>query len=86
MIDSGKVEAGCKMVMDVVQGYGAMPHVMPPSSGTTMPDRGYSFDEMKAELGKLIKEAGGASLESGTYGRRYQEIMNRRSLGRKQGR
>ena len=49
------------------------------------PQKGLSFDELKVELGKLVQEAGGASLESGTYGRRYQDLMKRRAIGRQQG-
>lgn len=85
MIDNGHVEAGCKMLLDTVQGYGSMPNKVPPYQGMSSSIRGISFDEMKEELAKLTKEAGGASLESGTYGRRYQDIMARRKLGREQG-
>lgn len=73
------------MLLDSVRGYGTMPNNVPPYQGTPTGSRGLSFDEMKSELAKLTKEAGGASLESGTYGRRYEDIMARRKLGREQG-
>lgn len=85
MIDNGNSEAGMRMLLDSVRGYGTMPNNVPPYQGTPTGSRGLSFDEMKSELAKLTKEAGGASLESGTYGRRYEDIMARRKLGREQG-
>lgn len=85
MIDNGHVQEGASMLMNAVQGYGSLPQNMPQYSGSAGAVRGITFDEMKAELAKLTAEAGGASLESGTYGRRYEDIMYRRSIGRAQG-
>lgn len=85
MIDNGHVQEGTNMLMSAVQGFGSLPQNMPQYQGNGTSVKGYSFDEMKAELNKLVQQAGGASLESGTFGRRYQEIMHRRNIGRAQG-
>lgn len=85
MIDNGKVQEGAQMLMNSVGSYGAGASSMPQMGGGMSPAKGLSFDELKEELGKLVKEAGGASLESGTYGRRYQDLMRRRAIGRQQG-
>lgn len=85
MIDNGHVQEGASMLMNAVQSFGSLPQNMPQYSGNAGAVRGITFDEMKAELAKLTAEAGGASLESGTYGRRYEDIMYRRSIGRAQG-
>lgn len=85
MIDNGHVQEGANMLMNAVQSFGSLPQNMPQYSGSAGVARGITFDEMKAELAKLTAEAGGASLESGTYGRRYEDIMYRRSIGRAQG-
>lgn len=85
MIDNGHVQEGASMLMNAVQNFGSLPQNMPQYSGSAGSARGITFDEMKAELAKLTAEAGGASLESGTYGRRYEDIMYRRSIGRAQG-
>lgn len=85
MIDNGHVQEGANMLMSAVQSFGSLPQNMPQYSGSAGVARGITFDEMKAELAKLTAEAGGASLESGTYGRRYEDIMYRRSIGRAQG-
>ena len=85
MIDNGHVQEGANMLMNAVQSFGSLPQNMPQYSGSAGAVRGITFDEMKTELAKLTAEAGGASLESGTYGRRYEDIMRRRSIGRAQG-
>lgn len=85
MIDNGKVQEGAQMLMNSVGSYGAGASSMPQMGGGMTPQKGLSFDELKVELGKLVQEAGGASLESGTYGRRYQDLMRRRAIGRQQG-
>lgn len=85
MIDNGNVKEGAQMLMQSVQQYGAPGTITPQYSGNGSTAKGLSFDELKAELGKLVKEAGGASLESGTYGRRYEDLMRRRAIGRQQG-
>lgn len=85
MIDNGHVQEGANMLMSTVQSFGSLPKNMPQYSGSAGTGKGITFDEMKAELAKLTAEAGGASLESGTYGRRYEDIMYRRSIGRAQG-
>lgn len=84
MIDNGNIKEGAQMLMQTVGQYGASGTQTPQYGGTNTSARGLSFDELKTELGKLVKEAGGASLESGTYGRRYQELMRRRAIGRSQ--
>ena len=84
MIDNGNIKEGAQMLMQTVGQYGASGTQTPQYGGTNTTARGLSFDELKTELGKLVKEAGGASLESGTYGRRYQELMRLRAIGRSQ--
>ncbi len=85
MIDNGKIKEGAQMLMNSVGSYGQGASSMPQMGGGMTPQKGLSFDELKVELGKLVQEAGGASLESGTYGRRYQDLMKRRAIGRQQG-
>lgn len=84
MIDNGNIKEGAQMLMQTVGQYGASGTQTPRYTGNNTNARGLSFDELKTELGKLVKEAGGASLESGTYGRRYQELMRLRAIGRSQ--
>lgn len=88
MIDSGNQEAGMQMLVNAVKGLGTTPA----TGGTPNLNgqggggpKGLTYREMQQEVHKLMKEAGGASLESGVYGQRYQEIMERRKLGRQQG-
>ena len=85
MIDNGNIQEGAQMLMQSVGQYGSSGTNMPRFTGSNTHERGLSFDELKSELGKLVKEAGGASLESGTYGRRYEDLMRRRAIGRQQG-
>ncbi len=84
MINSGRVKEGAEMLMNTVSQNGFNPQ---PTSGlrggAVGGVQGLSYDQFKAEMNKLSKEAGNRSFEgNGEYARRYQDLLARRHAGR----
>lgn len=87
LLDNGLVKQGAAQLMQFVQQSGRVPVV----SGTQLQgtpasiSAGLSAAEFSTELQKLKTEAAGRSLETGVYGTRYNELMQRRAAGRAAG-
>lgn len=88
MLDSGQIEAGSKLLLETVRAGGLLPNVnamLPPGTPGAGTNGALGKAEFQTEMQKLKQEAGSRSLESGVYGQRYQELMNRRAVGRQMG-
>lgn len=89
LIDSGKVTEGAKLVMDTVINSGLVPNVNPTigSGGAVVPSTAgaLSAADFSKAMTDLKKEAGNRSLESGPFAERYNQLIQRRSLGRRAG-
>lgn len=86
MLDSGFVKEGMQFVLSHTNGnvvpntgnlIGGIPSGQP---------AGLSADEFRVEQGKLMKEAGNRSLESGDYNNRLQALIKQRQIGKANGR
>lgn len=87
LLDNGLHTQGAQQLMQFVQNSGrvAVRQGSPLSGSPSVPGNGLSRAEFQSELQKLKQEAGGRSLESGQFGNRYQELLQRRAQGRAAG-
>lgn len=87
LLDNGLVKQGAAQLMQFVQASGRVPVVSGMHlQGTPVSfSAGLSAAEFSTELQKLKTEAAGRSLETGVYGARYNELMQRRAAGRAAG-
>jgi hypothetical protein len=87
LLNSGQVEAGVDLVLSHVQNSGQVPNVKNTLQGGAALGNvsALSAEQFKQEMTKLRTEAGAASLESGPWAARYNQLLTRRSAGKKLG-
>lgn len=88
LVNSGRIQEGAQLLLDVVKGSGLLPQVNPTlTGGAATAPAGGALDaaSFRKEMEALKKEAGNRSLESGVFGQRYQVLIQRRAAGRQIG-
>jgi hypothetical protein len=88
LMDSGQHKEGTQLLLDTVVQAGLFVDANPTIQGLAGKSSGggaLGGNEFKAEMAKLKQEAGNRSLESGPFGERYQQLIERRSMGRRLG-
>lgn len=88
LVNSGRIQEGAQLLLDVVKGSGLLPQVNPTlTGGASTAPAGGALDaaSFRKEMEALKKEAGNRSLESGVFGQRYQVLIQRRAAGRQIG-
>lgn len=85
LIDSGNTKQGAQLLIEAVRGSGLVPNANPlVSGGAAVPSSQGALGkaEFQAEMAKLKTEAGNRSLETGAFADRYQQLLQRRAIGR----
>lgn len=88
LLDSGKVQEGVRLIMDNVVNAGLVSQVNPTvASGPVVPSNSgaLSAQGFSEAMSALKKEAGNRSLESGPFADKYNQLIQRRQLGRRAG-
>ena len=87
LLDNGLIKQGAAQLMQFVQASGRVPVVsgLKLQGNPANASAGLSAAEFSSELQKLKTEAAGRSLETGAFGVRYNELMQRRAAGRAAG-
>ena len=87
LLDNGLIKQGAAQLMQFVQASGRVPVVsgLKLQGNPANANAGLSAAEFSSELQKLKTEAAGRSLETGAFGVRYNELMQRRAAGRAAG-
>ena len=87
LLDSGQHKEGAQLLLDTVVQAGLFVDANPTISGLAGKAGGGALDKnsFMQEMAKLKQEAGNRSLESGPFGERYQQLMERRAMGRRLG-
>lgn len=88
LMDSGQHKEGTQLLLDTVVQAGLFVDANPTIQGLAGKSSGggaLGMREFQTEMAKLKQEAGNRSLESGPFGERYQQLIERRAMGRRLG-
>lgn len=85
LANSGDLKGAAKLVVETCQSMGLIPNVNPQLRGGAGNYGALSAAEFSKEYQALRKEAGNRSLESNQFKQRYDDLLQRRAAGKRQG-
>lgn len=85
LANSGDLKGAAQLVVETCQSMGLIPNVNPQLKGGAGNYGALSAAEFSKEYQALRKEAGNRSLESNQFKQRYDNLLQRRAAGKRQG-
>lgn len=85
LANSGDLKGAAKLVVETCQSMGLIPNVNPQLKGGAGNFGALSAADFSKEYQALRKEAGNRSLESNQFKQRYDDLLQRRAAGKRQG-